>query len=328
MRRDLIGYALLLAASLGYAFYVTLPQEKNRSDQVLWQKIDKGQISEIRSQTGDKLVSASKLPGVSNGFWIRQTAPTSKDGADESSDVSFKANDRFKGILTYLNPLYALRIIGDPNDESMVEFGIKDSNRSFQVLSSSGAVLNLLIGRRAYSTQNLYALDKVRNKIIMIDGQQITSFEKARNNLFERRLFEDEYGDVSGAKLVVGSKELTLDHSKRDGSGALKWSQPGEAGVIKPSYESWMNKLQRVKVVRYATADEQQAISRATPVFSVELLKLGTAIVRLNFRKSKDLKDPKKFDYWVLSSFLGKWAKVPGSRVNALEKDIPNILGN
>jgi hypothetical protein len=184
--------------------------------------------------------------------------------------------------------------------------------------------LELKIGKQAFGGSNLYVLDSKQNKILLLKATQIENFEKANIRLYERDVTDVLLDEVTAAEIIAQTKTKKIEHTKKGEQGELQWSDEGEKGAVKPSYSSWMNKIAKLKIEKYATKEEMEALSKIEKFLVVRLLKNQNVNDELEFKKIAKTGD--ETTYWVSSKYLGHFAKISVSRMDSIEKDIATIF--
>jgi hypothetical protein len=328
MRRDLMIYSLLLVLGLGGAYYFSLPDNTKESNQQLveWIRLAPKSIDSI-SYTGKKvIVEATRLKG-GEGFVIKST---NAEAAAESPDREeiFKANTKFNELVEKFNPLYVKRDLGAPKPEQLVEYGLSEPVAVFKVRTGKGDkdAFELNLGKGSYGNKSTFALDVKKGKAVLFDSQIFNDIENARKRLFEQRLFALAFDEVASVDIAAGGKDKSIE-TKRDNSGEVQWVDAAEKDKVNPSFKSWMNQIEKLRVVKYASAAEQSALP-AESLLEVKLKKSRKEETLLKFKKSAPAAGSTEETYWVESSFLGIAAKVSADKVSALIKDLPTILGD
>ena len=232
--------------------------------------------------------------------------------------------------LAQLNPLEAVRLIGVVKDEQLEEYGLKTPLKSLTIIDPKGQeLLKLSIGKQAYGSRNLFAKESRENRVLLLSGDFVGDFERPDLKLFERTITNVVFEELQSAVITKGSKSRRLGHTKRDDKGGLLWTDDAKGGAAVASAKSWFERLDRVRVVSFATKEEVPSLDKEPVLFQVELEAIASSKDVLQFIKVSSVKlsgQPSVDEYFVKSSFLGAWAKVGSTRVEPIEKDLPTLL--
>ena len=330
MRLDITVYSLLFAGGLGMAYWASLPAAESDPNKVSVIAVDPKNVVELTLTGGEASVTAVRRTG-DNKFWITYSkAPVAKpDGT--AGDPAAALNERFlsgekiKDILDGLNPLEAQRAIGKLEDSQAEEFGLKDSKEKFTVKTTSGKSLSLVVGKQSYGSRNRFVRDEKDGRVLLINGDIISDLSKANVRLYERGLLSNPIEEATKAEAKAGTKAKKFDHSKKDATGNRIWAEDVENATANASYKSWFDKLDRLRLMSYATDEQAASLDKEVPFLTVSIAKDEKSSDSLAFARTTS---GDKTEYWVKSSFLGSWAKLAENRMEPIEKDIPSILGN
>ncbi len=361
MRIDLGIYSVLLAGGLGLAYWASLPKSDDSETKVSIISFDPASVKELAYVSEDITSKATRLADDKK-FWVtlskvdpKQNKPkdpkeTPKEGEKPPEPTppappkveTFLANEQMEELLTSLNPLQALRVIGKIENEKMAEeFGLKDSAQAFVVTSGDPKApkkLEIKIGKKSYGSANRFVLNTQDNKVYLVDEGPFEKLRKADFRLFERRIVAFAFEEITRALIKVGEKEKAILHTKRDDKGALQWSDDQENANIKPIYRNWLDKVEKLKVIAYADPAQKTALESLQPFLEIKFEKDGTVIDTLTFKKldpdpsidtskpEKDGKPPATLSYWIGSQFLQSYGKIGNNRIDVIEKDIPSVL--
>jgi len=319
MRLDITAYSVLLAGGLGLAYWASLPVGESDPNKVSVFVVDPKAVIELSLAGGEADVMAQRREG-DDKFWITYT----KTGT-ESATERFLSGDKIKDILAALNPLEAQRSIGKIDDKQAEEFGLKEAKEKFTVKTNSGKTLTLIVGKQSYGSRNRFVRDEGDGRVLLVNGDMISDLSKANIRLFERNLLGGPIEEANRAEARVGAKSKKFDHTKKDANGSRTWSDEGEGAVANASYKSWFDKIDRLRLVSYATPEQATALEKQVPFLEVLFEREQKGTEALTFLKSPAADQT---EYWVKSSYLGGWAKLAANRMEPIEKDIPTIVGN
>lgn len=363
MRIDLGIYCVLLAGGLGFAYWASLPAVDDEQTKVPIMTFEPGAVTELTFASDEVTSTASKM-GDGKKFWVTLTKTEKppekspeklKDGEKPaeaaaeptptpppSKTDTFLANEQMEDLLSSLNPLQALRVVGKVEDEKMLEeFGLKDAKVFFSVATGdakTGKKLELKIGKKSYGSSNRFVQNSADGKVYLVDEGIFEKLKKADFRLFERKIVSINFEDATKAQVRTIDKEKAMVHTKRDEAGVLQWSDNQEGANIKPAYKNWLDKVEKLKIISYANEAQKTALDAMQPFLTIKLEKDGADLDTIEFRKidpdpgvdtsklEKDGKIPSTLTYWVKSQFLQSYGKIGTNRVEVIEKDIPSIM--
>lgn len=325
MNRELSLYSSAFLVSAALALWAATPSKEKVANQSPIVSIDPSKIGSIEFK--DEASSVTINPISKDGkrrWWVT----TEKAGVSDR----FLASIRIDDTLAYLNPLYAVRVIGVVKDEKLSEFGLNDTKRALEVKDEKGqSLLTLTFGKQAYGSKNAFAKEGKEQRVILIAGGLADDLEAPESKLFERTMSNVPVAELETAVIRQSDKSKKLFRSNKGEKGATVWSADSVEGSLVPSAQSWFERLDRLRVMSYVAESEFAALESAPVLFQVELI-------------SKDARDELKFvkvspsqaassnvpaaagDYFVYSGFLGTWAKLVPGRMDPIEKDLNTVL--
>ena len=338
MARDIYIYTGLFTASLGLAWWASTPQSSKDPERRALVSIAAGQIGKIEYQAPEVKVEIAPAEGPEK-FWIstEKTIPATNPNnpaAPTPSKDRFLASAKLKDVFAQLNPLEALRTIGGVKDDALQEYGLKDTQKIFKIADRSGSeVISLAIGKQAYGTRNYYAMNTKDKSVLLISGDLLGDVEKADIRLYERTVTNIVFEEIQHAVITVGKKSRKLAHTRRDDKGGLIWTDDevgtdaakADATKAVASAKSWFERLDRVRVVSFASAEEAAKLKDAPVIFEVSVDVAGGTKDHFVYKKTPGT-EAGGTDYWVYTDFLGAFAKVGATRLEPIEKDLTTIL--
>ncbi len=321
MRKELFIYSTVFILSLGLAYWASLPTSNKAEQRQAVLSLSAGQIGGVDFSSSEIKVSIKQ--NESKKWWIE----TDKAGVKDR----FLSSNKIQDVLAQFNPLEAVRVIGEVKDDGLAEYGLKDSTKSLSVVDAKGDVqLTLKIGKQAFGTRNVYVQESKNNKVLLMSGDIIGDVERPETKLFERTMTNVVMDEVQKASLELGqaTKVRKFAHTKRDDKGATLWTDEAAEGATVVSAKSWFERLDRVRIVSFATSEEVALLDKDPVLFAVDL-ESAAAKDRLIFKKRAGASTPQGpvTEYFVNSAFLGVWAKVASTRLEPLEKDLATVLG-
>ena len=331
MREKFLLNGLILTAALGLAYYASVPAGKNETGTQDWITIDESTLAEIKYLAPDRSVSAKPMAqGQVGSWWIQFKSTAKAQTADaksptETIDEGFKADDSLKELLKSFQPLNAIRVLGDSEKLDLKEFGMADQPDRLVFVTKDAKNIEFVLGKKSYGSANQFMLDSSRKKVILAQGAYIENLKNATGRMQERRLSTLRVDEVKKLLIQRNDSKWQWDHTKKDSKGNLTWRDDSEGAEAKPSYATWQDKLLRLRVLRYAKEDEINTIKRTQPILSLEYNDGTKAIETLFVYKTSPADSPAQ--YWLKTGFLNSYVDVGSPKIEALLKDLTEILG-
>jgi hypothetical protein len=364
MRLEIGLYGVLLAASLGAAYWASLPTKESEDEKVSLLSLEPKQVVEVELITKDTEVKAARREGDGR-FWVdwkktekveppktaTATATATGTAALTSTMTSTgTATGTATGTQTAATP-------PPPAPEPKVTTERFLGNEKMDELLGSFAPLKALrvIGKVEAEQLKEFGLDDQSSKlvvkaggqtitlvlgkksygsrnrfvlegdrVVLVDDQGIENLERANLRLYDRRLVPFELDDVQKAEVLAEGKSRRMGHTQRDKDGQLVWSDDEDAAPAKPAYGSFMDKVAKLRLNAYADAEKEAQLAQTTPFLEVAFEKDGKVLDKIAFKKLPGEKD--KPDYYVTSSFLKTHGRLPVNRIEPIEKDIEQIV--
>jgi hypothetical protein len=320
MRRDFYRYLIAFLLCSGLALWVSMPtKDKGIAGETIL-ALKPHEIGVISYDSPEVKVEAKR---VADKWWIE----TDKAGVKDR----FMASSKMAEFLSTLDPLYAVRAIGKVKEDALEEYGLKDSKRVIAISDvKSTALLKLTIGKQAYGTRNVFVHESKEDRVVLLPGEFVADLERPDLKLYERLMTNLVFDELKKAEVSQDAKGIKLSHSKRDDKGALLWTKEGDDASVVVSAKSWMERLDKVRVVSFVSSELAQQLDSEARLFVVLLEAQDGSKDKLEFVKKQTIDDAKKqlVEYYVKSGFLGVWAKVGSTRLEPIEKDLPTLLGH
>jgi hypothetical protein len=333
MRLDIGAYGALLAVGLGAAYWASLPAPEGDEEKVSIYAVEPKSISEVtykskevdavasRREDGRFLVTHTKTEEVKPPPKDphKPDAPPPPAQPPKVTTEHFVANEKMDELLKAFNPLTATRVIGKVDDKQLEDFGLKAKDEVFTVKADGGKTYTLVLGKRSYGSRNRFAMEEGGSgRVLLVDDTSFENLERAPLRMYDRRLVGFEFDEVAKAHITAGGKEKRLAHTQRDKSGQLLWTDDEENATAKPSYDSFMDKVTKLRLTAYADPTEEAGLKDLKPFLEITFEKNGQPLDHLTFTKTTGDKPV----YWITSDFLKTHAKLMNGRVEPLEKDV------
>lgn len=343
MRLDLAGYGVLLAAGLGVAYWASLPKAEGEEEKVSIYSVDPKAVAEVAYET--KEVQAKAVRRDDSRYWIDHTRteiplppPAPKDqkpGEKPPEPVAqepkvtkerFLSNDKMDELLKSLSPLKAVRVIGKVDAAGLKDFfGEEGPKDKVTFKSSDGKEYSLFLGKKSYGSKNRFAMEAGEGgRVVLVEDSAFENLERAPQRMYERKLVSFELDDVSKVEVKADGKTKKLAHTQRNKEGTLLWTDDEENAQPKPSYDSWMDKIAKLRLTGYAEEADEATVKDLKPFLEVVFEREGKVQDTLVFKKQAG----EKPTYWIYSDFLKAHVKVGQARVEPIEKDVSAILSD
>jgi hypothetical protein len=216
-------------------------------------------------------------------------------------------------------------------EDKLQDYGLSDPSASLKVTSLDGKNnFSLQLGQTSYGSANRFALNESDGQVLLIDMKDLAALKEAQTRLYERSLLSMDYDAITKARFEFGDKSKILLHESRDDYGQLVWTGDGDQGEQSSSYDSFMDRFQKLRVSAFATSEQETLLSSQNIFLSLELELAGRVVDRLKFVKLPPDQALRKVtdgqEYWVYSDFFDAWANIAADRMESLEKDLSTIL--
>ena len=241
----------------------------------------------------------------------------------------FKASDKINDIIDGFNPFQGLRLIGqDMSEKELSEFGLTDSKDKIIVTNKDGEEFTYILGSKSYGSRNRFLLDSQSGKVMLVDGRPFESLERADFRLYERRLYSFNLDDVVAADIRANDQTTSLLHTSRNAKGELQWTNKDSATTSKSSYESWINKIHRLRLMNYQVDEVRAALKSSRPFLQISFEGKSGVLDELSFYSESYLQEPgtNSRKFYVFSKFLGEFAELSSNRMDPIKKDLATIL--
>lgn len=318
MRKKLFFNVVILIVCLGFAYYASLPSKKREMSGKEWLRINSEEIEKVVYESKRLFLEVKSVD--SERFWITHAII----GDGEKKVDSFKASKKINDLLKFMNPLWAIRDLGDVGNLDKKEFGLEGGAPLFRVILKDNRSYGFRIGKKSFGSKSLFALDINRNQVILINGYQIENLKKAKSRLFERKVIDIDMGDVKKAEIRTGEFLVHWDHSEKDKKGNLHWRKDEPGSSPDSSYNNWMAKIGKLRIIQYATSKETNRLSNEKPFLTISYLDSGkNQIEKLEFWKVTGITAKgNKDQFWVKSNFTSTYGRVNYNRAFSIERDI------
>lgn len=239
----------------------------------------------------------------------------------------FLGNEKMDELLTSLSPLIASRVFTNVDDKQLEEFGLKTPDQKVTITTVDGKTYGFLLGRKSYGSPHRFVLeengDSKSRRVLLIENGPFESLERAPKRLYDRRYIAEEFENFSKAEVTSPTGIKTkLAHSQKNKEGQLLWTDDEPDAKAKPSYDSFMDRLQKLRLSQYASNEQEAKLKDLPPFLVVSFEKDGKVVDVVSFKKLAG----EKSQYFVTSQFLKIHGEIIASRIESLEKDIDSVF--
>ena len=352
----LAPYLVLLAISLGLAYFADQKKEVQSSEKKKWWQAEPQTIEEVLYRMEKKEFKAKRR---GERFWVdvreevEKEAPPSEEGPKEGeqegkseealeakkapekltevNETGFIVNEAFFKFLDTFNPLEAVRVIGKIEGDDLSPYGLssKDQSTLLEITVKGGKKKSFLVGEKSYGSRNIYLYDSEEKTVLLVAGGRLEEFSKADRTMIERKLLKLAKEDITKLQLAIDEKTDTwVQDKKRVHGGESYFWREENATKENTSYSLWVNKIKKIQAIRFADETERSELDQAAELFSVNFIASGNESEKIIFKKI--VKDPSdendRPQYFALSDYLGEYVLVSSNRVEALGKELPGLM--
>lgn len=324
MRFEFNLFSMLLIASLGAAYWASLPSTETKAGRVAILTLEPKQISEVELFSKDLEVRA-KRRDTDQRFWIehkKKDTPKGSTSPESQETVErFLGNQKMDEFLAMFAPLQALRVVGKVDLTQLKDYGLDDESNKI-IVKSSEKTLKMILGKKSYGTRDQFVLEG--DRVLLIDGQGLENFERAQYRIFERRLVAFDFDEVQRATITMGERRKNMVHTQRDKKGQLIWAKEDDPSTAISIYSLLMDRISKLNVAAYTEPTKQDELQQIAPYLEIILEKNDKTRDRLLFKK-RTLSDG-KIEYFIRSDFLNLHGQLANARMEVIEKDAEQVM--
>ncbi len=239
----------------------------------------------------------------------------------------FLGNEKMGELLATLSPLVATRVFTNVDAKQLEEFGLKGATQKFTIKTLDGKTYGFLLGRKSYGSPHRFVLeensDQKSQRVLLVDNGPFENLERAPKRLYDRRFVEEEFENISKAEIKTPSGlSAKISHTQKNKEGQLLWTEDEPDAQARPSYDSFMDRIQKLRLSQYATPEQEAKLKDLQPFLTMSLEKDGKVVDVISFKKL--ITD--KPQYFVTSKFLKIHGEMIAPRVEPIEKDIDSVF--
>lgn len=266
MKVKILPYLIFFLASLVFAHLSAGPEvDRNGADQE-WLSIPKGSVSQIIFEGEGKKTTITKDPG-SEHYWVEATQTVKSPEGEKVEADRFLANEKMKEVLDSIHSFRIGRVIGAAKDLKQEDFGFDKPSGSFEVKYGTDQAFKLTLGKRGFQSPDIFVLDESKQSILLLAKQFFAPFERAKVRLALVSPYHFSPDLISEASLNVGDKHMEF---VKQGKGDSKsWYARSKLDAPDEAFRNWLEKLLKMRIEGYASAEEKPVIEQMPLKFSV-----------------------------------------------------------
>jgi hypothetical protein len=269
MRVKILPYVVFFLASLAFAFFASRPTLQSDSMGKEWISISKESLKKIVYTDENGTVELSKDKAVPDAFWIDSEEKRKEGPSDVSVKDRYLVGERIKELLAEIKPFRVEKQIGEAGKVNLAEFGLDKPTGTFEVQYDDGKAFTLLMGKRSFQSPTVFALDKDKNLVLLVQRKVMGMLEKPKARMAMSKPYSFAEDDVARVYVKQDGKEWRFF---RKNQGTNKVWYPEAKDTATEAFRNWIDKILKLRVEGYPDDDQKQALSKLPPKFTLELL--------------------------------------------------------
>lgn len=293
-------------------------------DQIVWQL----KPADIKAITFDdkskhvELRAGSDAIGVFLEGTVQRKPKEEKEGPEAAPATDEKLTQLFSATsaqptLELLAPLRALRALGTIPSERLGEFGLNELEGTLKVATAQGERV-LEFGGQTPGGGDRYARDPASGQAYALKGELLRNLQSADSKFVERELHLFKDTDVERA--TIASVEKTREVVRGGADGKRHWADAASEGTQDETIGNWMTKVDRMRPTSYDPRPDG-AVTVVTVTYAGKTGLLG----KIELSKAPAT-EAGKFDYFVMTEFTRKPAKISSATGEQVEQDLGGVL--
>ena len=320
MKAKILPYFCFFLATLGFAWYASIPNNEAESSGREWVNLSKASLQKITFEDESETVTASRDPAHSDLWWMNVASHKKQgDQATESND-RFLINEKMNELMNGLSPFRIEKHIGAADKVNLGDFGLDKPTSSFEVNYGDGQVFSLSIGKRSFQSQQTFVLDKQKSMVLMVDRRVIAMLEKPKARMALIKPFNFDDNLLLGADLSAGGKALKLKRKMQ--AQQAQWFVDNKMDVPHEAFRNWLDKLLKLRIEGYPKDEQKLALEKLEGKFVLKFLGDKGELDSLTLLEESSV--PPR--YWFKTSKLPVPVMVDASRVLVLLNDMTAFI--
>ncbi|MBP9706007.1 MAG: DUF4340 domain-containing protein [Oligoflexales bacterium] len=329
---ETIAYGLLFVASLGLAYWASLPKSEDAQEKFPILSIGIEEIGRIEFES-EKQRSVLEQK-EKDFFWLtvesKGSAKKSENAEGESGTnepESFRANDSVTEYVKLFSPLFGRRNLGEIKDtEKLKDYGLDAAKTKLRLYKSNGDLAaELWIGNKVVGGAQYYAYYQEKQTLTMLDGELIEIIEGAKTKLFQRGILSSYLDDFEACEIKRGDQKVQINKVAGEQNKLSSWLGPDQAKALNNvQFDIWLENIEKLRIDNYAGAEIASQLESQAELFSLTCRHKTRPPEMMVFKKMKI--EGQKSEYWVTGSFLKSYAALSASRFVTVNSDVEKML--
>jgi len=268
MNRSVIVYALLLTASLVWAYTTWTHEGELDPDEAVIILDGKPDKLESIVYDSDKLdvVVTMKTDDLGRYGWAEVTpkgaeepAPTPADPhanpAPDTTPSAFKVGKAGDKLIEAMAPFVAKRRLDGVTDDQLGELGLDPPEATLTISREGREPKTYELGGNAFGGVNVYVRDPGDGKLYLLDAKLLAPLKAAKRTLLDRTLYPGAIKDIRSVAVNDGSRTVAFAQKNPDDADARFWARDGETSAD-ASADAWLGKALTLSASEYVADDE------------------------------------------------------------------------
>lgn len=283
MNRSVIIYAVLLAASLTWAYVTWTHEGELDPDEavvildgkaetlvsVVYDAEDVDVTLSVRTDEHGRYAWADVVPKADEDAAAEpEPADPHAPPPPDTSPSSFKVGKSGDKVIEGLAPFVAKRRLEGVGDDQLAELGLAPAEATLTIEREGREAKTYELGGNAFGGVNVYVRDPSDGKLFLVDAKVIAPLRAAKRTLLDRTLYPGASKDIRQIAVSDGTATMTYEHRNPDDPDAEFWAPTGEDSE-NPTAAAWLDKALTLSASAYLS--ESEAPSDAATVFTMTL---------------------------------------------------------
>lgn len=321
MKVKTMPYLVFFLCSLGLALWASQPSEKQEQSGSEWINIPKSSIIQISYKDENNQAVLRIDETMRTHYWLDASEKQKVGEEEKILEDRFLVNDKITEVFNLLSPLRVEKIIGEQDKVKLEEFGLDKPVGEFVVQYGGDKTLKLLIGKRSFQSNQVFALDQERKIAILLDRKIINLLEKPKSRLALTKTLLMKEDSLAQVQVEQGKSSISFQTKKK--GNQLVWINPKKPDESTETFRNWIEKIMRLQIEAYAKDPEMKGIDASPTLFQMSYTDDRGSQEKWTFLQ--DSTDGSK--YWLRSDKIPRPVLVDGARVNVLTNDLKSLFG-
>jgi hypothetical protein len=352
---ETIAYGLLFVASLGLAYWASLPKSEDTQEKFPILSIGIEEIGRIEfenekqrsvleqkekdyfwvtveskgsAKANEKADAAAKSEGeIETEAETPTVAEVPSDKATTTAQESFRANDSVIEYVKLYSPLFGRRNLGEIKDtEKLKDYGLDAAKTKLRLYKVNGDLAaELWIGNKVVGGAQYYAYYQEKQTLTMLDGELIEIIEAAKTKLFQRGILSSYLDDFEACEIKRADQKVQINKVAGEQNKLSSWLGPDQAKALNNvQFDIWLENIEKLRIDSYAGAEIGAQLASQAELFSLACRHKSRPTEMMVFKKMKI--EGQKSEFWVTGSYLKSYAGLSASRFATVNSDVEKML--